>query len=216
MAKNKTKGGKRKNNKSKKSPKTKTTPVSKPVVSEIKTSTPTPAPASTTPVSTTPVSTTSVSTPAKSKDLLLELLNNVDGMISANIKHNKSVRSELKKIRKEYNKVLRKNKKNRQKKRGGKPRAPSGFAKPGPVSKELCKFVGVKAGTDLARTFVTKFMTKYIKEHDLQNPKNKREVFADSKMRQLLGLKKNDVITFFTMQKFMAPHFIKKSTVVSS
>ena len=58
-------------------------------------------------------------------------------------------------------------------------------------------------------------MTNYIKEHTLQNPENRKEILPDSNMKKLLKLDKNQTITFFTMQKFMAPHFTKNQTAAA-
>lgn len=52
------------------------------------------------------------------------------------------------------------------------PRKPSGFASPVIVSDELYAFLaqfGVKNTDPIARTDVTRYITSYIKEHDLQN-----------------------------------------------
>ena len=55
-----------------------------------------------------------------------------------------------------------------------KPRPPSGFAKPTPLSNEMCDFLGIPSGTELARTEVTKRVLAYVKENELQNKDNKR------------------------------------------
>ena len=44
-------------------------------------------------------------------------------------------------------------------------RKPSGFAVPTKISPKLCDFMGVEEGTKLARTEVTKYISKYIKEN---------------------------------------------------
>lgn len=128
----------------------------------------------------------------------------------------KEIRASVKTLKKDYTKLA----KSKTKKRGGKKsnpnRAPSGFAKPGPISAELCKFIGVDKGTELARTYVTKFMTNYIKENTLQNPENRKEILPDTNMKKLLNLGKGETITFFTMQKFMAPHFTKNQTAAAA
>jgi chromatin remodeling complex protein RSC6 len=60
---------------------------------------------------------------------------------------------------------------------GNKPkRAPSGFAKPTEISHELCDFLGKEYGTEMARTEVTKYLTQYIKQHNLQEPADKRKI----------------------------------------
>lgn len=46
-------------------------------------------------------------------------------------------------------------------------RAPSGFAKPTKVTKELCDFMNKPEGSEIARTEVTKALVNYIKENNL-------------------------------------------------
>lgn len=87
---------------------------------------------------------------------------------------------------------------------------PSGFAKPSLLSDELCDFLGVPYGTKLARTEVTKKLTSYIRENNLQNPNNKREINLDSKLRDLLKTPPGTVVTFFNIQKYLT-HY-KKDT----
>ena len=89
-------------------------------------------------------------------------------------------------------------------------RAPSGFNKPAPLSKELCKFLGVDAKTELSRPDVTKRITKYIKDHNLQNDSNKREILPDKKLGKLLsGPTDDSALTFFNLQKYIKHHFPK-------
>ena len=88
-------------------------------------------------------------------------------------------------------------------------RAPSGFVKPTQISKELAKFLGKPHGTEMARTEVTREINTYIRAHKLQDPKNGRRILADSKLRGLLKLKKDDELTYFNLQRYMSPHFAK-------
>ena len=88
-------------------------------------------------------------------------------------------------------------------------RAPSGFVKPSGISKELAKFLGVAEDTMIARTDVTKRITSYVKEHNLQDPLNGRKINPDSKLTNLLGVKSSDEVTYFNLQKYMKPHFVK-------
>lgn len=93
---------------------------------------------------------------------------------------------------------------------GEKPkRAPSGFAKPTNLSPELCKFLGVSEDTMKARTEVTKFITDYIKEHNLQNQQAKKEILPDKKLGALLNIPKGETLTYFNLQKYMKGHYIK-------
>ena len=88
------------------------------------------------------------------------------------------------------------------------PRKPSGFAKPTPVSKELCEFMNKNEGTELARTEVTRALVSYIKENNLQNKENSKIIQADEKLKCLLDLNDNDELTYFNLQKYMNKHFI--------
>lgn len=88
-------------------------------------------------------------------------------------------------------------------------RAPSGFVKPAGISKELAKFLGVSEDTKMARTDVTKEITKYVKDHKLQDATNGRKIVPDAKLKALLGTKASDEVTYFNLQKYMKPHFVK-------
>jgi len=88
-------------------------------------------------------------------------------------------------------------------------RAPSGFVKPTAISKDLAKFLGVAEDTKMARTDVTKMITAYVKEHKLQAPNNGRKIIPDKKLMGLLNCKASDEVTYFNLQKYMKPHFIK-------
>jgi upstream activation factor subunit UAF30 len=90
---------------------------------------------------------------------------------------------------------------------GDKKRPPSGFAKPALISNELCSFLGKPSGTEMARTEVTKFLTSYIKEHNLQDPENKRRINPDKKLAKLLNTSSKDEVTYFNLQKYMKVHF---------
>tara|TARA_B100000902_G_C27108647_1_gene812419 strand:- start:313 stop:903 length:591 start_codon:yes stop_codon:yes gene_type:complete len=90
---------------------------------------------------------------------------------------------------------------------------PSGFAKPGPISEELRKFLGLAKDELIARTEVTKRINEYCKEHDLQNSEDKRHIKPDATLKSLLRLKKGDELTFFNLQKYMKVHYPNKDGV---
>ena len=98
-----------------------------------------------------------------------------------------------------------------EKKRSGARRSsdakPSGFAKPGYISPELCNFLGKPFGTEMARTDVTRYLTTYIKEKGLQNKENRKEIICDAALQGLLKPQKNDVITYFNLQSYMKRHY---------
>ena len=66
-----------------------------------------------------------------------------------------------------------------------------------------------EAGTLVARTEVTQYLIKYIKENSLQNKENKRIIKPDDKLMDLLESGENE-ITYFNLQKYMNKHFIKE------
>lgn len=88
-------------------------------------------------------------------------------------------------------------------------RPASGFVKPTLISNELAGFLGVKPGTEMARTEVTKALHTYIQEHQLKNKENGRIIEADSALSKLLKLQKGEQLTYFNLQKYMTPHFAK-------
>jgi chromatin remodeling complex protein RSC6 len=73
--------------------------------------------------------------------------------------------------------------------------------KPLGLSAELEAVVGKGP---LPRGQVVKKMWEYIKKHDLQNPKNKRNIFADDKLKPLFGGKAE--VTMFEMTKLVSGH----------
>jgi len=108
-------------------------------------------------------------------------------------------------------KVLRANSKasSKKQKRFGN-RQPSGFIRPTLISDELAGFLGKESGTEMARTAVTNLINNYIKTNSLKDLKNGRQINADAKLSSLLKLGKDDVLTYFNLQKYMKHHFIRK------
>lgn len=117
--------------------------------------------------------------------------------------------ADVKKLQKNVNRQVREStRKNKKRKNAdGSKRPPSGFAKPTLISDSLCQFLGVESGTMMARTEVTKHLTKYIKTHELQDEKNKRIINCDSALAGLLNVKPSDEVTYFNLQRYMKPHF---------
>ena len=86
----------------------------------------------------------------------------------------------------------------------------SGFLKPVPISKEMAKFTGWSADEPRSRVDVTKYICNYIKENDLQNPEDRRQILADSKLRKLLKYDPESAtqpLTYFHIQSLMKNHF---------
>jgi len=121
-----------------------------------------------------------------------------------------SLKTEYRTLEKKWTrdlKVAQKQSSKRKRKAGA--RAPSGFVKPTRISDELATFLAKPAGTEMARTEVTRDINKYIREHNLQDKSNGRQINPDSKLANLLKVAKNDVLTYFNLQRYMSPHFAK-------
>ncbi|XP_075514923.1 uncharacterized protein LOC142549714 isoform X1 [Primulina tabacum] len=86
------------------------------------------------------------------------------------------------------------------KKRGG------GFAKLCKLSPELEKFTGVP---ELARTEVVKQLWSYIRENNLQDPTNRRNIICDDALRNLFAV---DSIDMFQMNKALTKHIWQLDT----
>jgi chromatin remodeling complex protein RSC6 len=121
--------------------------------------------------------------------------------IQQNIKHlEKSVKKQMKGLKKEATKTKAKGN-----------RAPSGFAKPSKVTKELCEFMNKSEGTEIARTEVTRALVAYIKENKLENTTNSKIIAPDEKLKVLLGIEDGQELNYFNIQKYMNKHFVKNA-----
>ena len=129
----------------------------------------------------------------------------------------RGLRARLQKLEKQVHRDTKALNKKASGKRARKPRDPnapkSGFAKEGPVSDEMRKFLGLKKDELISRTDVTKRIHEYCKTKNLQNPDDKRHIKADASLRKLLKMNKDDDLTFFNLQKFMKVHFPNKDGV---
>jgi chromatin remodeling complex protein RSC6 len=77
------------------------------------------------------------------------------------------------------------------------------FIAPLTPSAALAEVVGSKA---LPRTEAVKKVWAYIKKNDLQNPKNKREIIADAKLK---GVLKKNKVTMFELAKIISENLSK-------
>mmetsp|Transcript_13101 Transcript_13101/g.15004 ORF Transcript_13101/g.15004 Transcript_13101/m.15004 type:complete len:316 (-) Transcript_13101:48-995(-) len=108
-------------------------------------------------------------------------------------KENKKKKARLKKLKKNKPKVVDPNK----------PKVLNAFTRPIQISEELSSFLGQEKAS---RSEVVKKLWQYIKENELQNPEDKREINCDQKLKSLLG---EDKVTAFSINKLIQKHYIK-------
>jgi chromatin remodeling complex protein RSC6 len=122
-----------------------------------------------------------------------------------------TVIAEVKTREKQVERDLKAAQKSGKRKNKGGVRAPSGFVKPALVSDQLAEFLSRPKGSMVARTEVTREINSYIREHNLQDPKNRRHILPDAKLKKLLALKATDELTYFNLQRFISHHFQKQT-----
>ncbi|KAH1072227.1 hypothetical protein J1N35_024555 [Gossypium stocksii] len=83
------------------------------------------------------------------------------------------------------------------------PRTPRGIMKPRRVTPEMQDVVGV---SEIPRTQALKQIWAYIKEHNLQDPENKKIINCDEKLKKIFGGK--DRIGFLEIAGLISPHFL--------
>jgi chromatin remodeling complex protein RSC6 len=88
-------------------------------------------------------------------------------------------------------------------------RQPSGFVKPSVISEELITFLGKEAGTMMSRVEVSKGINAYITANNLKDKTSGRQINPDAKLATLLKIGKDEVLTYFNLQKYLKIHFIK-------
>jgi upstream activation factor subunit UAF30 len=126
----------------------------------------------------------------------------------------KSLRKEIVSNKKAFEKL---EKKSAKKKRAApvegeevKPRN-SGFMRPVKISDELASFLGKTTGTVMGRQDANDEIRKYVALHNLkETEKGKgRNINPDAKLSSLLKLPAGEQLTYFNLQKYMKPHFIR-------
>jgi upstream activation factor subunit UAF30 len=120
----------------------------------------------------------------------------------------KEVVGKVKALEKDYEKK-RKIVEKAEKRRANARTSPSGFAVPVPISADMAAFLKVAPGTLLSRTDVTRRITAYVKEHELYDPKNKRQIRPDGALAKILGTADKEEVSYFSLQKHLRNHFVK-------
>lgn len=96
----------------------------------------------------------------------------------------------------------------------------SGFMKPVGITSEMAKFTGWDATKLYSRVDVTKYICKYIRDNELQNSEDRRQILVDDKLKALLNYDpanppmdkktgKPAPLTYFRLQQYIQPHFVK-------
>jgi upstream activation factor subunit UAF30 len=110
----------------------------------------------------------------------------------------KSLRGHSVRVMKQKQKTNRKNNTN------------SGFLKPVQISEDMAKFTGWNHDDLKSRVDVTKYICKYIRDNDLQNPEDRRQILADKKLSKLLEYSSDTddkPLTYYRIQTYMKKHF---------
>lgn len=130
------------------------------------------------------------------------------------IKFLRTITKRLKVLKNNSSKIIKQKKNNVKKSTNNN----SGFLKPVKISKEMAKFTGWNVDEPKSRVDVTKFLCQYIRDNELQNPKDRRQIIADTKLSKLLkydAKKENEPLTYYKVQTCLKPHFLKSETVVA-
>ena len=155
---------------------------------------------------------------SESLNSILEQFTTINDTLTLFKMHISTLQQQVKTVEKNVRKELKKDKKKDKKKDMNKmKKAPSGFAKPTKVTKELCDFMDKPEGSEIARTEVTKVLVSYIKNNNLleQGEDLKNKIVPDAKLKTLLGIENDELndLTYFNIQKYMNKHFYSnKST----
>lgn len=122
--------------------------------------------------------------------------------------------------RRDYDKNLARERRRARKDPNRKKREPSGFAVATDISDKLCDFLGVPKGTQLSRTDVTRKVTTYIREKNLQISNNRRAFKPDKALKGILGdlqdVDKEKGFTYFNLQRYITPHITSSAASASS
>jgi chromatin remodeling complex protein RSC6 len=132
--------------------------------------------------------------------------NSTDKNKSKQVKYLRTLLKTVKSLRNDAMKVVK------QKRETTRTNNNSGFMKPVQISKEMADFTGWEYEQLKSRVDVTKEICKYIKEKDLQNPADRRQILPDENLKKLLkmdGKGKKENLTYYTLQRYIQPHFPK-------
>ena len=166
-------------------------------------------------VSSTPVEAAAVAAPAAPATTLDEDLKAVTGNLNTLRELVSSMAGQVKKLEKRVHRVIKDARKRKRRApvaegADAKPRQPSIFERPTKVTDELCVFLGKPKGTLMSRSEVTKGVNNYVKEKQL---KNKHDIKPDAALKKLLAIGEGEPLTYFNLQRYLNPHYVKAAPV---
>ncbi len=131
-----------------------------------------------------------------------------DSKSRGGVKFLRSLNKSLKQLQKDTTRVMKQKRRNPNRPKN----TTSGFMKPVNISADMAKFTGWNADELKSRVDVTKYICNYIREKDLQNPEDRRQILPDKKLSALLGVDakslKDEPLTYYSLQKRIQPHFV--------
>jgi len=166
-----------------------------------------------------------VSTEVNIETLMAKLLSEQVEIAELHKQHTRKIKECMKLYKRERKQLSKKSKKVKD---PNAPKKPNAFTTPIKISDKLCTFLKKPKGSLMARTEVTKAISKYIKSNKLFVPENKKQFRPDSYLGNILspldGITKDkngvtDVekgYTYFNLQRYIRGEFIKPDTSSSN
>lgn len=74
------------------------------------------------------------------------------------------------------------------------------------VSDELAKFMDISPENNVTKIEVSKFITKYIKEHNLKDPIDRRLINPNNELKNLLELPDDVALNYNILQRYLSKH----------
>jgi chromatin remodeling complex protein RSC6 len=88
----------------------------------------------------------------------------------------------------------------------------NGFLRPLNLSPEMAEFMGVAPDEQRSRVAVTQRVCAYIRENNLQDPSNRRNILVDETLKKLLDFdpeKEGGPLSYYNIQARVQRHFLK-------
>ena len=77
------------------------------------------------------------------------------------------------------------------------------------ISPEMASFTNWDINKKYSRIDVTRFICEYIRNNNLQNPKDEMEILCDDNLRKIIKFENDgEVLTYLTLQSYIKHHFV--------